>query len=39
MGEAFEIALPSGAVVRVAPAFDGVALRRLLDCLGEQGPC
>lgn len=37
--EPFEVALPGGAVVRVAASFDASALGRLLDCLAERGRC
>ncbi len=36
---AFEIALGSGVVVRVPPAFDAAALARLLDVLGQTRGC
>jgi transposase-like protein len=35
----FEIALASGAVVRVPQSFDGAALARLLDVLTQVRPC
>jgi transposase-like protein len=36
---AFEVALASGAVVRVPESFDGEALARLLDVLSRVRPC
>ena len=36
---AFEIALASGVVIRVPPAFDAAALARLLDVLTQARAC
>jgi transposase-like protein len=36
---AFEVALTSGVVIRVPPSFDGGALARLLDVLGQARAC
>lgn len=37
--EPMEIVLATGHVVRVAPSFDAVALRRLLDVLEQPSAC
>ena len=37
--EPMEIVLAAGHVVRVAPSFDAVALRRLLDVLEQPSAC